>query len=55
MNQYKSVQEIPSSFKMTNPVETSGETKKDVIHVNHPLLIFIKVINQVFIGVLKNH
>ena len=29
MNQYKSVQEIPTSFKMTNPVETSGETKKD--------------------------
>ena len=29
MNQYKSVQEIPSYFKMTNPVKTSGETKKD--------------------------
>jgi len=29
MEQYASIQPIPSQFNMTNPVSTSGELKKD--------------------------
>jgi hypothetical protein len=29
MNQYSTLEQLPSYFKMTNPIQTSGESKQD--------------------------